>query len=94
TATLTGDQDPSDNSLTSSIAIASTPSAPAGAARVCGSNTLLSVTAPSATGKYFWYNSSTATTPIAYGSSATASGAASAYYLQSGFQTKVGLANK
>ena len=94
TATLVGDQDTSDNTYSSTITIAATPNAPAGTARICGNNTLLSVTTPSATGKYFWYNSSTSTSPIAYGTSASVSGSAGTYYLQSGFQTKVGLANK
>jgi hypothetical protein len=94
TATLSGDQDATDNTANGSVSIAATATAPTGTASVCGSSVILKVTNASSTSNYFWYNSSTATTPIASGTTANTSSVLSSYYVQSGYQTKVGLTGK
>ncbi|HSC36432.1 MAG TPA: GEVED domain-containing protein, partial [Chitinophagaceae bacterium] len=91
-----GDQNNTDDSHTDVVSIAAKPAAPAGGASICNSSTLLQVTNADPSTHYFWYNSASATTPIATGSSASTSfvAANNTFYVAAGASGSVGPASK
>lgn len=92
---LPGDQNSSNDQLVTSISTATVP-APAGTAEICTSTALLKATNADPLSTYFWYNSSSATTPIAAGANAQTNDIPGdkTYYLATGAQGKVGLPSK
>lgn len=96
TATVAGDQDASNNTLTSSIAIAANPSAPVASGVICtASSATYKITNPNTNLNYFWYSSATSTTPIAMGTSITIpTPANNTVYVASGARTSVGIKSK
>ncbi|GAC1443103.1 MAG: hypothetical protein NVSMB63_11870 [Sediminibacterium sp.] len=70
TASLPGDQNPSNNTLVTSIAIGAKNSGPAAVASICGNTVLLHVNNPGSR-NYFWYESAVANAPFAGGINAT-----------------------
>ncbi|MDP4261026.1 MAG: S8 family serine peptidase [Bacteroidota bacterium] len=78
---LAGDQDPSNDQNIATVTINPNGANPAGTAVVCGNSALLTVN-PVTSDIYTWYTSSTATSPIAYGSNSTTSTIAPAYYVE------------
>lgn len=93
TATVTKDDNPSNNSLTKPF---TTAQAIAATANNCNQEINLNVTKPSSATQYTWYNAIEATTPIATGSSAVLNNVSKdkPLYLSSGTSTNVGLVNK
>ena len=77
---LSGDQKPGNNQSIATVAISGNSAAPAGTAVVCNNNVLLRVS-PATSDLYTWYNTATATTPIATGTSTSTTTMASTYYL-------------
>ncbi|MFX8688950.1 hypothetical protein ABTM39_19625, partial [Acinetobacter baumannii] len=59
TANLVGDQNSSNNSISSSVAIAAAPATINGEGVACSGSALLQVINPSSSAKYFWYTSNT-----------------------------------
>lgn len=94
TATTTNDQTFTNNTLTANLTTLPKATNATGTAVNCGNNALLKVTNATAGTNYFWYNSNTATTPIAAGTNATSSAIASTYFLGTGGNATIGLANK
>lgn len=90
----TGDQDESNNESVTTFTTAANSSAPGGTAAICGTSARLTAS-PATTDFYTWYNSPTATNPIAIGSPATTSTIASTYYVSKNeVPAKLGPANK
>lgn len=73
TVNLAGDQNLSNNTLSSTVVTAAKPSTATAAATICNNNALLKVLNPSLSSNYYWYNSPTATTAFAVGSSVNTS---------------------
>ena len=95
TTSMTGDQDPSNNQNITTVNIAPNSSDPSGTAVICGNNVQLRATAANAADVYTWYNSSTATIPIATGANTTTTLIETAYYLgKNDVSHHVGPANK
>ncbi|MFL9482369.1 S8 family serine peptidase [Chitinophagaceae bacterium LWZ2-11] len=90
------DQNRSNDTVTSTVNFAVAPMAPTGTAVICSGKASLTVTNPNSSANYFWYPSSTATSPIASGSTASTSTIPSnnTYYLSSGAQGHVGIKSK
>lgn len=91
---FTGDQDPSNNSITGSFTTGAKPADPAGTAIVCGTSAQLNATAVTGTELFNWYTSVAATTPIATGATATTATIQPTYYLSANETGKLGPANK
>ena len=70
---LLGDQNLSNNSLSSTVVTAAKPSTAAAVATICNNNALLKVLNPLLSSNYYWYNSPTASTAFAVGSSVSSS---------------------
>lgn len=90
--TVTGDQNAANDEQTISFAVSAPSTAPAGQAEVCGNAVLLRATNASSD-VILWYESATATNPIANGANATTSivRADRTYYVgRNDFQGKVG----
>jgi hypothetical protein len=85
-ANLSNDQQPSNNSTTTSIVSAAEVTAPQGNAVLCNGILRLSVTSPVAGSNYYWYDSSLVYNPIGLGSSVNASTSASKVYVAQGYQ--------
>ncbi len=97
TATASGDQDASNNTLTNTIAIAAKAAAPAASGIICSATSAtFKVTNPVAGVTYFWFDSPTATTPIGTGSILTLSAKPTnnTVYVESGGRASVGLKSK
>ncbi len=71
TATVTGDQNTGNNTLTTSLTIGRKADNPSVTGIICGTNALLKVNNPVTNSNYFWYNSSTAVSPIISGATAS-----------------------
>ncbi len=97
TATASGDQDPSNNTLSSTIAIAAKPAAPVATGVICSATSAtFKIANPNANLNYFWYSSATSTTPIGTGPTLTLSTAPSnnTIYVESGARGNVGIKSK
>ena len=91
------DQDTTDNTKTSILAISNAPAAPQGTATICGSSTAyLKANNVNSNSTYLWFSSDTATSPIAVGAntSTTTIPSNNTYYLQTGSKATIGPANK
>ena len=93
---FTGDQNPSNNTLTNDISISSKSGTPDAVGTICGSNAILRVVNPETNANYFWYNSATSNTPIAAGPTlnTTTIPANKTYFVGREMKTTVGLPNK
>ncbi len=65
---MVGDQNLSNNSMSSTVVTAAKPSNASAAATICNNNALLKVLNPLVSSNYYWYNSTTATSALAVGS--------------------------
>ena len=89
-----GDQKPTNNENVATITISGNSAAPSGTAVVCNNNVLLRVS-PTTSDLYTWYNTATATTPIATGTSVSTPTMAATYYLaKNDVSKKLGPADK
>ena len=94
TTSLGGDQKPTNDESVATVGISGNSAAPAGTAVVCNNNVLLKVS-PATTDLYTWYDTNTATTPIATGTSTSTTTMAATYYLaKNDVSKKLGPANK
>ncbi|MEI9913388.1 MAG: S8 family serine peptidase [Bacteroidota bacterium] len=92
---FTGDQDASNDQNITSYTSNANSSNPAGTAVICGSSNVLLNATPVTNDLFNWYNSPTATNPIATGADATTSTIAATYYVsKNDVSTKLGPANK
>jgi hypothetical protein len=93
---FTGDQNPSNNTLTNDISISSKSGTPDAVGTICGSNAILRVVNPETNANYFWYNSASSNTPIAAGPTlnTTTIPANKTYFVGREMKTTVGLPNK
>ena len=73
TANVTGDQNTSNNTLTTNLTIGKKADNPSPIGTICNTTAILKVNNPVANSNYFWYNSSTATSPFASGAAVTTS---------------------
>ncbi len=96
TVNFTGDQNPTNNSLSNDISISSKSGTPDAVASICGNNAILKVNNPEAGANYFWYSSATSNTPIAAGPTfnTTTIPTNKTYYVGREMKTTVGLPNK
>lgn len=97
TASATGDQDISNNTLSNTVAIAAKATAPAATGIICSATSAtFKVTNPVAGVNYFWYSSATSTTPIGTGSTLSLSTAPTnnTVYVESGARASVGIKSK
>ena len=80
--TLSTDQSSVNDQVITNFTSAANPAPPTGTAVNCGTNGILSVTSSSSPGDLFnWYNSATATVPIASGTNTTTTNIETTYYL-------------
>jgi hypothetical protein len=86
-ANINNDQQPNNNSITSTIVSAADITAPLGSAVICNGVMRLNVANPATGTNYFWYDSSALYNPIALGSSVSASTSSSKIYVAQGYQT-------
>jgi hypothetical protein len=86
-ANLSNDQQPSNNSTTTSIVSAADVAAPQGSAVLCNGILRLKITNPVAGTNYYWHDTSLLYNPIALGSSVNASTSASKVYVAQGYQS-------
>jgi hypothetical protein len=93
---FTGDQNPSNNTLSNDISISSKSGTPDAVGTICGSNAILRVVNPETNANYFWYNSAVSNTPIAAGPTlnTTTIPANKTYFVGREMKTTVGLPNK
>jgi hypothetical protein len=95
TASAPTDQNPSNNTIISTI---TTPVKPVVTAvgEICSGNAILNVTNPVTGGNYFWYTSPLSTSPFAIGASANTSTIPTnkTYYVAKEIKTSIGPANK
>lgn len=93
---LSTDQNSSNNSNTTSVLIASKPTAPTGTGIICGNNAILKVSSPSLSTNYFWYNTATGGTPFATGfnTSTTNIPPNNTFYVSKEARGSLGLNNK
>ncbi len=97
TASLAGDQNPANNTLTTTVSISPKPGGPSGAGEICGANTAyLKVNNPNPSANYFWYVSPTDNKPLANGRSITATTipANNTFYLGTEINSTIGPADK
>lgn len=97
TASATGDQDVSNNTLTNSVAIAAKAAAPVATGVICSATSAtFKITNPVSGVNYFWYDSPTSTTPIGTGSILNLSSrpANNTVYVESGARASVGIKSK
>ena len=96
-ANLSGDQDASNNTLTSNIAVAANPTAPAATGLICSATSAtFKITNPNPALNYFWYSSATSTTPIGTGTTLNLSTAPTnnTVYVESGARASNGIKSK
>lgn len=91
TATInpTNDQNTSNNLKTADVVIANKTSSPSGTAVICGQTAILKATNTVANTNYFWYNNSTSTNPIAFGTNTTSTTIAPTYFVGSGAKSSI-----
>ena len=89
TANLANDQQPSNNSVTSSIVSAAEVPAPVGSAVSCNGTLRLNITNPITGTTYYWYDSSILYNPIALGTNISASTTSSKLYVGQGYDAFV-----
>lgn len=97
TATATDDQDASNNTLTSNVAIAAKPAAPVATGVICNpTNITYTISNPVAGTNYYWYNTATSTTPIGTGTSLSLNSIppSNTVYVESGARAGVGITSK
>lgn len=96
TVNFTGDQNPTNNTLSNDISISSKSGTPDAVGSICGNNAILRVVNPEASANYFWYNSAASNTPIAAGPTlnTTTIPANKTYFVGREMKTTVGLPNK
>ena len=87
TANIANDQQPNNNSISSTIVSAADITTPTGTAVVCSGTLKLSVNNPVSGTNYYWYDSSNLYNPIGIGSSINASTNSTQLYLTQGFHT-------
>ncbi len=85
-ANISNDQQPSNNSLSSTIVSAADMAAPQGSAVLCNGVMRLNVTNPISGTNYYWYDTSALYNPIVIGSSVGASNTSSKVYVTQGYQ--------
>ena len=88
-ANISNDQQPNNNSVTSTIISAPAISTPQGNAVICNGILRLNVASPIAGTNYNWYDTSALYNPIAVGSSVSASTTSSKVYLAQGYQANI-----
>lgn len=93
-ANLAGDQNLTNNESVFTVVTRAQTAAPVGTAAICGTQAQLSATAVASRAPYNWYATSTATTPLATGTTATTTTIQSSYFLSTGETNKLGAANK
>ena len=86
---VANDQNTSNNNKITDVLIANKTSSPIGTAVICGPTALLKASNTVANTNYFWYNSNTASNPIAVGTNTTSSTIASTYYVASGAKSSI-----
>ena len=86
TVNVKNDQQSSNNTLTTSIASATSISAPTGSAVICNGILKLAVNSPVTGTNYFWYDTTALYNPIAIGSSVNTTTNGSKVYLTQGYQ--------
>ncbi|MDB5211756.1 MAG: C-terminal target protein, partial [Sediminibacterium sp.] len=95
TASVSGDQNPSNNALLGNL---TTPVKPVVTAvgEICGNNAILMVTNPELGGNYFWYTTPLSTQPFALGANTSTTTITSnkTYYVAKEVRTSIGPANK
>lgn len=95
TASFTGDQSPGNDQLVATFTTGANGSNPSGTAVICGTTASLKATPGAATDVFNWYNSTSATTPIASGVVTSTSTIAGTYYLSKNeLSKKLGPPNK
>jgi len=96
TATVTGDQNTGNNTLTTSLTIGRKADNPSVTGIICTNTAILKVNNPVANSNYFWYNSSTATAPIAAGAAATTTNIPGnkTFYVGNELKAQIGFTNK
>ncbi len=83
------DQNNSNNLKISDVTIANKTSSPSGTAVICGPSAILKATNTVANTNYYWYNNSSATSPIAFGTNTTSSTISPTYFLGSGAKSSI-----
>ncbi len=97
TVTDASDQFPANNSISANVTIATKPFVNTATAKICTvGQTNLKINSPSSGTNYYWFNSNTAISPIAVGSSTFTSAAITnnTVFVQPGFRSSVGPTNK
>ncbi|HCL06866.1 MAG TPA: hypothetical protein DHW64_13325 [Chitinophagaceae bacterium] len=96
TATVTGDQNTGNNTLTTSLTIGRKADYPVVSGIICNNNALLRVTNPVTNSNYFWYNSANATAPVAAGAAAntTSIPGNKTFYVSNELKTSIGPTTK
>lgn len=97
TATATDDQDASNNTLASAVAIAAKPAAPTATGIICSPTSVTyTISNPVAGKNYYWYSTANATTAIGTGTSLSLNSLPlnNTVYVESGARTGVGIASK
>jgi hypothetical protein len=91
TATIgvTNDQNSSNNTKVADVTIANKNTSPSGTAVICGTNAILKASNTNSNTNYFWYNSNSATTPIAVGTNTTSTTISPTYFLSSGAKSAI-----
>jgi len=93
TVSLSTDQQKDNNSLSSTFVTASAVAAPIATATNCNNTLQLQISNPINTNKYFWYDSSSITTPIAQGNTVSISSSATKINVGSGYAGFAGPVN-
>lgn len=86
TASVANDQQPNNNSVSTSIVSAADITAPNGTAVNCNNSLRLNVTSPVTGTNYYWYDSSILYNPIAIGANTSALTSSNKLYLTQGYQ--------
>lgn len=96
TATVTGDQNSANNTLTTSLTIGRKAADPDVVGTICNANALLRVNNPVANSNYFWYNSANAIAPFASGTTASTTSIPGnkTFYVANEVKTSIGPATK
>lgn len=96
TATVTGDQNVGNNTLTANLMIGKKADNPSVIGAICNTNALLKVNNPVANSNYFWFNSANAVAPFAAGTSASTSNIPGnkTFYVANELKTQIGFTNK
>lgn len=96
TAAVSGDQNTGNNTLTTSLTIGRKADNPSIVGTICNTTALLRVNNPVANSNYFWYNSATATAPVAAGANASTTSipANKTFYVSNELKTSIGPATK